>query len=198
MNDGSETQNRPLPDASHVRDNLILIGYRGSGKSTVGRLAARRLHWRFIDTDELIEAAAGRSIAAIFAADGEAAFRELETCAIEQAVEGTRRVISVGGGAVLSEMNRSRLGAAGLCIWLTAPPEELHHRLQNDPRTAAQRPALTDAPGLEEVRRVLAAREPLYRSVADRIVDTQGRSVEELVQEVIAVVPGSSASAGGL
>ena len=197
MTSASEAQDRPRPDARNVRENLILIGYRGCGKSTVGRLVARRLGWRFIDTDELIEKASGRSIASIFTADGEPAFRELERWAIEQAVEGSRRVIAVGGGAVLSEANRHRLGAAGLCIWLTAPPEELHSRLQSDPRSPSQRPPLTDLGGLEEVRRLLAARAPLYRAVADRIIDTAGLSVEELVQEVSAVVPGKSTSAGG-
>ena len=100
----------------------------------MGRLVARRLGWRFIDTDELIEKASGRSIASIFTADGEPAFRELERWARRAGGSRVRgRVIAVGGGAVLSEANRHRLGAAGLCIWLTAPPEELHSRLQSDP-----------------------------------------------------------------
>lgn len=192
-----EKRRPPQTDARTRRQNLILVGYRGSGKTTVGRLAASALGWIFLDTDELVTHAAGRSIAAIFAQDGEPAFRQLESQAIGQAVAGTRRVISVGGGAVLLPANRQQLTAAGVCVWLTAPPEELHRRLAADPRSASQRPALTDAAGLEEVRRVLAIRQPLYQAVAQRVVDTFGRPVEEVVREVLAAMSHSSTSAGG-
>ena len=175
--------------------NLILIGYRGSGKTSVGRLVAEHLGWKLIDTDELTERAAGRSIAAIFADSGEAAFREMESDAAERAVGGTRRVISVGGGAVLAQANRDKLRQAGLCIWLTAPAEELHWRLQADPRSASQRPALTDASALEEVRRLLAIREPFYQALAHRVVDTSGRPVPEIAREVVAIVSGDAGSA---
>lgn len=178
-------------------DRLILVGYRGAGKTAVGRLVARHIGWDLVDTDELIERAAGRSIAAIFETSGQAAFRELESRAIEQAVGGTRRVISVGGGAVVAESNRERLRAAGLCIWLTAPPEELYRRLQADPNSASQRPALTDTPGLAEVRRVLAFREPFYQAAAHRVVSTSGQLVEDVAQEVIVIVTDAWRSAGG-
>lgn len=168
--------------------NLILIGYRGSGKSSVGRRVASELGWAFIDTDDLIEATAGKTIAEIFETQGEPAFRETEARAVEQAVAGRRRVVSVGGGAVLSEQNRTRLRAAGICIWLTAPPEELYRRLQGDPDGSARRPALTDAGGLEEVRRVLAFRRPLYEAVADRVVDTAGKTAAAAAREVLALV----------
>lgn len=168
--------------------DLILTGYRGSGKSCVGRLVSARLGWEFIDTDELVERAAGRAIADIFAAEGEPAFRALEDRAVAQAVAGAQRVISVGGGAVLSGRNRERLRAAGLCVWLSAPPEELHRRLRADPRSGSRRPALSDTPGLEEVRRVLAARRRLYAALADHVVETAGRSVEEVAQAVVALV----------
>ena len=173
---------------------MVLIGCRGCGKSSVGRLVAQQLDRGFVDTDERLEAAAGRTIATIFAQDGEATFRDMERRTIAAVVGGEPRVISVGGGAVLSAENRERLKAAGVCIWLTAPAEELHRRLQADPRTAAQRPALTALPGLEEVRHVLASRTHLYEALARHVVDTSGRTVEDVAREVVTLVSGGPAS----
>ncbi|MGD8454481.1 MAG: shikimate kinase [Phycisphaerae bacterium] len=194
----SDRADRAGTTAAHrgIRPNLILLGYRGCGKSTVGRLVARRLGWTFVDTDELVMWAAGRSIAEIFKSDGEEVFRELESCVIEHVIGGQRQVISVGGGAVLRAINAERLSRSGLCVWLTAPAEELHRRCSLDVRSAAQRPALTAAVGLDEVRHLLAAREPLYRALADREVSTVGRTFDEVVVDVLAVVPGVSAGAG--
>jgi len=167
---------------------LVLLGYRGCGKTTVGRLVADQLGWEFVDTDELVERAAARTIATIFADDGEDAFRGLEAQAVADAVRRGRCVISVGGGAVASEPSRTLLSAAGPCVWLTAPAEELHRRLEADPRSASQRPALTDTPGLAEVERVLAERRPFYEAVADVQVETGDRVVADIVQEVVALV----------
>jgi len=169
--------------------NLVLIGYRGCGKTTVGRIVAQRLAWTFVDTDELIEHAAGRNIARIFAENGEPAFRELEAVAVQQAIRGTRHVVSVGGGAVLREENRLHIGAGGFCVWLTAPAEELHRRLVADPRSSAQRPALTAQPGLDEIKNLLAKRTPLYEAVAHRIVDTTGRALDDVVNDVLDSIP---------
>ena len=177
-----------LPNRPHSKVNLVLIGYRGCGKSSVGRIIARRIGWDFLDTDELLERREGRTIAAIFSADGEPTFRELERRAVEQSLRGMHQVISVGGGAVLSQTNRDKLRPAGVCVWLTAPPEELHRRLQADPYTTTRRPALTASPGLEEVRRVLAERRPFYEAVADHVVDTAGQSAAEVARKVVALV----------
>lgn len=166
---------------------MVLVGARGSGKSAVGRQVAAALGWEFVDTDERIEQAAGGTIADIFRAQGEAAFRALEARAVAEVSGRRRQVIAVGGGAVLSDDNRRRLQAAGLCVWLTASAEELHRRLAADPRSAAQRPPLTNAGGLEEIRQILARRAPLYQAVAQHVIDTQGRTIEELAREIVAL-----------
>ena len=178
----------PPPDQPQSKVNLVLIGYRGCGKSSVGRIIARQIGWDFLDTDELIERQAGRTIAAIFSADGETTFRKLERRAVEQSLRGMQQVISVGGGAVLSQGNRDKLRLAGVCVWLTAPPEELHRRLQADPHSATRRPALTASPGLEEVRRVLAERRSFYEAVADHVVDTVGQPTTDVARKVVELV----------
>jgi shikimate kinase len=184
-------------DDRQVR-NLVLIGYRGCGKSCVGRQVAARLGWSSIDTDEQVEALAGRPIAAIFEQDGEAAFRSLEEATIARVTRGDRQVISVGGGAVLSEANRHALRAAGLCVWLAAPPEELHRRIQADPRTAAVRPRLTDRGGLDEIRHLLRQRQPLYAALADHVVQTAGQSIEQVVEAVLSAMSTGRACSGTL
>lgn len=178
---------QPAHDLSLPR-NLVLIGYRGSGKSSVGRTLASRLGWDFVDTDERIEAETGRTIREIFAADGQAAFRELEAAAVSAVASGSRQVIGVGGGAVLRESNRVRLRKAGWCVWLKAPANELHRRMQDDPRNADTRPPLTGLDELTEIRRLLRQREPLYAALADHVVDTAGRSVGQVVEDVLALL----------
>lgn len=166
-------------------ENIILIGYRGSGKTTVARTLATRLGWTGVDADELIEARAGRSIRDIFDQDGEAGFRRLEADIIREVCSSPRQVISVGGGAVLSPVNRGVLRQAGFCVWLTAPPEELERRIQADARTTATRPALTAYNAAEEIRRLLQEREPLYASLADHVVNTAGQPVDDVADAIL-------------
>jgi shikimate kinase len=163
---------------------LFLIGARGTGKSTVGRVLAGRLGWSFVDADERIEAAAGMSIAAIFTAEGEAGFRERESAALEYFTQLTRTVVATGGGVVLRPTNRELLRNSGFVAWLIASPEAAWERLQADPATAARRPNLTAAGGLDEVRALIAAREPLYRAIADFVADTDGRSPEAIADAI--------------
>ncbi len=168
--------------------NLILIGYRGCGKTCVGRELAGRLHWAFVDTDTLIEAAAGQCIRDIFTQAGKAHFRKLERQVIAEVTAATDQVIAVGGGAVLSPTNRAALRRAGVCIWLTAPATELYRRLEADPRSGTTRPALTARGGLAEVRHLLAQRRPLYAALADHVVPTQARPIAEVVTAVLSAV----------
>ena len=168
--------------------NIVLIGYRGSGKTVVGRLLAERRGWTFVDTDALIEAQAGISIAEIFAAEGEAGFRAREERVIARVTADRRRVFSVGGGAVLRQENVARLRAGGVVVWLTAPPEVLWERISRDARSRRIRPNLTDEGGLEEVRRLLAVRQEVYRGAADRMVSTQGRSPQEVADAIDSLV----------
>ncbi|MHC4611025.1 MAG: shikimate kinase [Planctomycetota bacterium] len=172
--------------ADHKGSNIVLIGYRGSGKSTVGRLLAERLGRTYVDTDTLIEAEASVTIAEVFAREGEAGFRHREAEAITRVAQGERQVVSVGGGAVLNQVNVERLGACGTVVWLTAPAEVLWERISRDARSGQTRPNLTEQGGLEEVRRVLAARQQAYRSAADWTVSTEDRSPQEVVAAIVA------------
>ncbi len=147
--------------------HLVLIGPRGSGKSSVGRLAARLLGWEFADTDALIESG-GRTIAEVFAAEGESGFRVLEREVICDLQPVDNTVIATGGGAVLDAANRDHLAGLGKVIYLHATPERLVARI-----AGSNRPPLTDADPLEEMRRVLTHREPLYRALADAVLDTE-------------------------
>lgn len=173
---------------------IILIGYRGTGKTTVGRLLAARLGWAFADSDDVIEAATGRSIAETFAAEGEAGFRQHEAAALRQLCERDTIVIATGGGAVLRPENRELLRAAGFIAWLTARPETIWERLHCDPLSAQRRPNLTTAGGIEEIRQLLAAREPLYGEIAHFCVDSNAPSPEAVAAAILKAWPGSSIS----
>jgi len=175
----------PPPENPVRGDNLILIGARGSGKTVVGRALAARLGRPFVDTDERIEQRAGCTIMEIFGGAGEGHFRELERAMIAEVTAGGGQVISVGGGAVLREDNRTRLHRAGRCVWLAAPPDVLAARLRSDPRSATLRPALTGADPDAEIRRVLAERVRYYQSLADDRIETTGLSVAQVVEAVV-------------
>ncbi len=165
--------------------NILLIGYRGTGKSTVGRLFAERLGWAFVDADVEIEAAAGKSIADIFADEGEAAFRDLEQQVVAELVQRDKHVVSLGGGAVLREENRNAIRRGGQVVWLTASAAAIHARLTADESTPQRRPNLTPRGGLAEIEQLLAEREPLYRECATCDVSTADRSPAEIVECII-------------
>jgi shikimate kinase len=175
--------------------NVILIGARGCGKTTIGRALAARLGWGFVDVDEQIEIAADKTIREIFADDGEAIFRRWERETISGLARGAhRQVIAVGGGAVLQAANRAVLRRMGLCIWLTAPATVLSRRIRADRRTATTRPPLTTgrrtrrSDATTEVRLLLAERRPLYAALAQHVVHTGRRSIPEVVRAVLAVL----------
>lgn len=165
-----------------VRRGLALIGARGTGKTSVGRIVADRLGLPFADADRELERRAGRTIAAIFAEQGEPAFRDLEEAILGALTAQAGLVLATGGGAVLREANRRLLRRFGWVVWLTAEPDILAGRLRSDP---GSRPALTAAGTLAEVAAVLAARTPLYREVADAIVETAGRTPAEVADAVL-------------
>jgi shikimate kinase len=146
---------------------VALLGYRGSGKTTLGRWLAARLSWGFLDLDRTIEAEAGRTIDTLFAQEGEAAFRRLEARALQEALAGTRQVLAPGGGVVVAENNRQRLRLESVSVYLRVTPEDLIRRLRSSPR----RPPLTDLSPDEEVRQVLAKREPWYLESASFTLD---------------------------
>jgi shikimate kinase len=162
---------------------ILLIGYRGSGKTSVGRKLADRLWYSFLDTDEMIVARAGKTIREIFEQDGEGAFRDLESQVLVECLGKEDHVISLGGGAVLREVNREAIKRIGCrVIYLKADPKVLFERIQRDTGTAANRPALTKLGGsIDEVEQLVAQREPLYREVATGELDVSNLSVEDAV-----------------
>ncbi|MBX9788361.1 MAG: shikimate kinase [Pirellulales bacterium] len=168
--------------------NLVLIGYRGTGKSTVARRVALALDWDWIDTDVELELRAGRTIAAIFADEGEPAFRDLESQVLADLAARDRTVIAAGGGVVLRPDNRAVLRTLGRVAWLRADADTIAQRLAADETTRDRRPNLTVAGGREEIEQLLAVREPLYAECADVTVETSGGTPDEIAAEVLARV----------
>lgn len=165
---------------------LFLIGYRGSGKTSVAGATAQRLGWDWCDADALLEERAGCDIRTLFAQEGEPAFRRREHAVLRDLAEKSRLVVATGGGVVLLEENRPLL-RRGRVVWLRAAPEILQQRLQQDATTARRRPNLAQG-GLEEIRELLQARTPLYEATADLILDTDQRIPEEIAEEIAAWV----------
>lgn len=165
--------------------NLFLIGYRGSGKTTVAAALAAQLDWPWIDADVELERRAGQTIKQIFDSDGEAKFRDLESAMVADLARGAGQIIALGGGAVLREQNRQALVGRGKIIWLKASPEVLFQRIQDDPTTAARRPNLTGQGGLAEVRKLLAERTPLYAACADVTIDVQHQAPAEIATQIV-------------
>ncbi len=183
------------PDGARPRRGrgLVLIGGRGTGKSTVGWLIAARAGRPFIDSDREIEVRSGRSIRAIFDELGEPAFRDWEESTLARlAAEAPEAVLATGGGAILREANRNVLRGFGLVAWLTANPAEMGRRLQAHRSGLAERPALTPAGTLDEIVAVLAARQPLYASLADVTIATDGLTPTEVAETLLALWPGES------
>lgn len=162
---------------------LALVGFRGTGKSTVGRLVSEGLGRPFVDADRELESRLGRSIASIFAESGEAAFRDEEERLLRELTQRPGLVLATGGGVILRETNRDALRRFGFVAWLKADPATLAARLGNDP---AGRPALTPLGLLDEVAAVLESRIPFYREVAVVEIETAGSTPSEVAREVVA------------
>jgi shikimate kinase len=175
------------------RRGLALVGYRGTGKTTVGRMLAERLGWGFADADHEVEARAGRTVARIFAEDGEAAFRDWEERVIAELTSRPNLVLATGGGAVLREANRAALRSFGFVAWLTGDPETLARRIGRDGARLAARPALTPAGTLAEIGDVLAARSHHYRAVSDLEVETARRTCREVADAILRAFHGGGA-----
>ncbi len=162
-------------------DNLVLIGFMGSGKSSVGRLAAKALGFQFIDTDQAVVDRTGRQIAEIFATDGEAAFRVLETEAIASLAHLHRCVISTGGGAALLPKNREQLRSLGFVVCLTASEEVLFERVSRN----AKRPLLQTSNPRETLSELMKARRAVYAETAHWTLDTTLLPQTEVVEALI-------------
>jgi shikimate kinase len=164
---------------------IFLIGYRGTGKSTVAALLAGRLGWQSIDADLEVERGAGKSIAAIFAEEGEPAFRDLETEVVAVLAQQKNAVIALGGGAILRADSRAAIRGAGRVVWLTAEVDTIESRLAADETTSQRRPNLTAAGGRAEIELLLAEREPRYRECATLLVATDGKTSDEVADEIM-------------
>jgi len=165
--------------------HLYLIGYRGTGKSSTGRVLAQLLNRPFHDADVVLEATANMTIAQIFAEYGEADFRNRETATLLTLAQQTDAVIATGGGVILREENRELLRTTGFVVWLKASAETLWERIHRDATTAERRPNLTDRGGLLEVQQMLQMREPYYRSTAHFEIDTEALSPEALAANIL-------------
>src|SRR5207248_1670626 len=163
-------------------DNLILVGFSCSGKTTLGRNVARRLRLAFVDTDRYVEDLAGRSIPDIWREDGEATFRALESEAIARIMSEQNQVVSTGGGAFVNPDNRSRLRTGNLVIHLQVRPETVVDRLRNS-RSGRPRPLLDSPDPLERVMELMAERKEAY-AAAHVTIGVDDRSRYEIVGEL--------------
>jgi shikimate kinase len=160
--------------------NLALIGFMGTGKSSVGRMAADALRFTFLDTDTVIEARAGKSIADIFQHDGEPAFREWERRVVEELTRRKHTVIATGGGLPVNPANLTSLKSHALVVCLWASPDTILERVSGH----SHRPLLNEPNPKEKIQELLAVRGPFYRQ-ADVLVNTEMRSLREVAQQVL-------------
>jgi shikimate kinase len=163
--------------------NLVLIGYRGTGKSTVARLLASRLGWKTVSTDALVVERAQLPIPDIVAQFGWDHFRDLETSVCQDLQGKDHLIIDTGGGAILRDANVKALNPCGVICWLTATIETISHRIGGD----TQRPSLTGGKTfIEEIEEVLAERTPKYQAAADFIMETDRGSAEQIADQILA------------
>jgi shikimate kinase len=163
---------------------VTLIGYRGTGKTSVAQPLARRLNFDSIDADAELERRAGQTVRQIFESEGETGFRTRERGLLAELLTRDRLVIAAGGGAILDSATRRQMRAAGPVVWLRARVETIERQVTADSATRDRRPALTADGGRCEIESLLAVREPLYRETASLTVDVDDRTVDEIVAQI--------------
>ncbi len=169
-------------------ERIYLVGYRCTGKTTVGRRLAERLQWAFCEMDRMIEDLAGKSISALFTEEGEELFRDLEESVLTHCSTVPEAVVSTGGGVVTRESNRETLKETGRVVWLRASVETIQDRMEEAAETGVgkegKRPSLSGASPVEEVEEILEERRPLYESVADHQIQTDESPVDDIAEEL--------------
>lgn len=163
------------------KKNIVLIGFMGAGKTTVGRKLASYLRRDFIDTDQAVEEITGMTISRIFQKYGEVRFRAEEKLVIRKVSRLENKVIAVGGGAVLNPENVDLLKQKGVLVWLESDKTEIYQRL----KSKTNRPLLRANQKEEDIAFLLAEREPYYLAAADIKIETAGKEIEEIVKEIV-------------
>ena len=166
-------------------ENIYLVGLMGAGKTTIGRFLARRLDWLFIDTDREIERRTGVSIPTIFEIEGEEGFRKRESQVIAEISGKNAGVVATGGGSVLREENRVAMRASGFVVYLNVPPQTLWERTRHD----KHRPLLQVDDPLSKLSRLFITRDPLYRDVADLVINGERMSAQGILQYLLKALP---------
>ncbi len=165
--------------------NIVLIGYRCSGKTTVGKLLARDLEKKFLDTDRLIEEKMGLSIHSHVSQNGWRVFRRVEREVVETIASRDALVIATGGGVVIDQENVRNLRKNGWVVWLYTGVPVTRERMKNAQNSGELRPTLSGADPLDEIDQILQERKPLYEHASDYMVDTNGQSPQEVAQVIM-------------
>ena len=166
--------------------NLFLIGYRCTGKTTVGKAMANRFGWPFVDTDQRIVDMSGSSIVRMVDEKGWPYFREQERQALKTLSADDLQVVATGGGIILDERNISIMKQSGRIVWLTASEKTILTRMLGDSATSESRPSLTDQGRLAEITSVLSDRTPLYEKAAELVIDTDQEKIVDICDRIIA------------
>ncbi len=168
--------------------NLFLIGYRCSGKTTIGKSIAMAIGWSFVDSDLLVIKESGKSIKNIIDTKGWDAFRRMERSALKQICTKERQVVATGGGVVLDPDNIKAMQTSGMVVWLDATAETIQKRMLQDKNTGNFRPALTDKGRIEEIEDMLLNRNPYYETAADFSIPTDDTPVKEITHKILDIL----------
>jgi shikimate kinase len=180
-----------------IKMNIYLIGYRGVGKSSVGRSLASILGRTFIDTDSELVAQAGMTISQYVRNMGWDAFRKMERSIVQQVCRHDMQVVATGGGVVLDTQNTQAMRNTGSLVWLKASPETIRKRLLNDQRSEETRPALSSKGSFNEIEEMLTQRNPYYAQAMDSSIETDALTIEQICTALVSQLSGSESLLSG-
>ncbi|HLD36361.1 MAG TPA: shikimate kinase [Planctomycetota bacterium] len=168
--------------------NIVLVGFRGTGKSSVGELLAREIKWKFVDADQYIEKRFGFMIAELFEKQGESLFRMLESDVINELCRLDSHVIAAGGGAVLKYKNVKNLKRNGMVFLLEADCDVIYQRIMKDDKAGKTRPRLTKKNMYDEIKSLMESRVPYYKQAADHTIDTSKSTPKDVVHKICEIL----------